>query len=214
MQHASPSLALLSEYDRSKAECLIQRRNYTKAVQTTQAILAKYEPEFSKELHRIKELRTTIRFNTHGMPTEPFEESLYMGIAASQRETDAAKAICKGLYKALAQKYHPDKGGDPQLFAEIYQAYKQYDIDFLRIQWILLAEESSLDWRISTGVDFWKEQLLKSKHELKILQESRWYSIVRLHVSGQRQQAKETMKQALNARIFELQSELNHLVTK
>ncbi|QDH83459.1 DnaJ-like chaperone protein [Achromobacter phage Motura] len=212
--HSSPSLAHLSEYEYQKAMCLRERSKYTKAIATTTAVLRKYEQPHEDALKTIKELRTQIRENTKGMPTDPFEDTLYMGMAASQRETDAAKAICKGLYKVLAQKLHPDKGGDPELFAEIHQAYKQYDIDFLRIQYTLLESESSLNWKISEGVAFWHAQWERAAQDFKILQESKWFTVVRFHMTGQQALAEKAMAETLKHRIFELRSEFNHLVTK
>jgi len=39
-------------------------------------------------------------------------------------ESDATQAEIKKAYKKLAKKHHPDKGGDPQIFAEINNAHR------------------------------------------------------------------------------------------
>lgn len=38
---------------------------------------------------------------------------------------DAPPEVIKAAYRALAQKYHPDHGGDPAKFREIDEAYKE-----------------------------------------------------------------------------------------
>lgn len=39
-------------------------------------------------------------------------------------ETDASFAMIRKTYRKLAGRYHPDKGGDPEVFMEIREAYE------------------------------------------------------------------------------------------
>ena len=37
---------------------------------------------------------------------------------------NSSKSMIKNAYKKLAMKYHPDKGGDPEKFKKISEAYE------------------------------------------------------------------------------------------
>lgn len=42
-------------------------------------------------------------------------------------EEGADKAICKKAYRKLCMKYHPDNGGDPEMFDRVNKAWAMID---------------------------------------------------------------------------------------
>ena len=56
-----------------------------------------------------------------GRSKGPVDNKEYYELLGVERDVDAAKL--KKVYRKLAVKHHPDKGGDPDLFKRINQAY-------------------------------------------------------------------------------------------
>src|SRR6056300_452274 len=73
----------------------------------------------------------------------------YKVLEVQKGETDREKI--KKAYHRLALKFHPDKGGDPEKFKEISEAYKR-----------LMDQEDSQDWENFDPVEFFKQQFTQN----------------------------------------------------
>lgn len=73
----------------------------------------------------------------------------YKILGVQKGETDKEKI--KKAYHRLALKFHPDKGGDPEKFKEISEAYKR-----------LMDQEDSEDWENFDPVEFFKQQFTQN----------------------------------------------------
>ena len=76
---------------------------------------------------------------------------------------DASLEDIKKRYKKLARKYHPDKGGDPQLFVYIDTAYKILSNNELRYEYDTKYLDEK-DIKVSTFEEL--KELAKSNVEL------------------------------------------------
>ena len=82
-------------------------------------------------------------------------QDLYKVLGLEKGESDKEKI--KKAYHRLALKFHPDKGGDPEKFKEISEAYKRLcDNNFTE------CEDSFEDWENFDPVDFFKTQFTQN----------------------------------------------------
>ena len=138
--------------------------------------------------------------------------NLDLEVEANARQRDARRDQCRRIFKALAQIYHPDKGGDLDFFQLLRQAVLSLDLEFLRVQQALAINEKSLAWRCGEGIDFWDLQNRKVSVNFRKLEANLQFRAVSSYLSGQKANASTLMRTWIEQRLLMLRHELAHIL--
>ena len=88
------------------------------------------------------------------MPTSTAADDLYARLGVSK---DADEAAIKKAYRMLALKKHPDKGGDPEEFKLIAEAYA------------ILSDAEKKRVYDATGTCAWRDQLSAARCPMRCI---------------------------------------------
>jgi hypothetical protein len=201
-----------------------KRKQFDQFVQKVNRILDTYEnkfPEIRGQILQMQQLIREIRIdkNTVTPDTEGrgFENVMLADVSKSHHNSRTHNTLrnqCKRLFKQLAQKLHPDKGGDPLVFQTVLQAYRNNDLDYLQQLYWLYIKGLKLWWLGTEGLDFWSNQLEKIDVNLKALKGLPQYKVVRFHIAGQDEQAAATMEILMLKYLAAVQAELEFCLAR
>lgn len=138
--------------------------------------------------------------------------SLDIEVEMNARQRDAARDLCRRIFKTLAQIHHPDKGGDAEMFQRLQQSVLSLDIEFLRVQQALAIDEKSLAWRCSEGAQFWDLQNQKVHVNSRKLEANLQFRAVAAYLAGQKAIASNMMRKWMEQRLNVLRHELAHIL--
>lgn len=138
--------------------------------------------------------------------------SIDIALESNTRQREARKDQCRRLYRLLAQKHHPDKGGDFETFQRLRQAMISLDLEYLAIQQALMQDEPALAWRCAEGAEFWDLQSKRVHVNSLKLESVPQYRIVACHLSGNKSAALSMMRKWMEQQLIVLKHELAHIL--
>lgn len=209
-------LQRLHAYHKARAAALLARAQFTSFLAGVNTVLVSYEhlfPELRKALLRTQQ---QIREYRHGYMAPDQEGRAFTNVSdvsadgQSSRRADTNRYECRRFFKTLAQIYHPDKGGDPEMFQALRTARDQGDIDFLRVQWVISVKARNFSWILGEGLQFWSVQAEKATVNRKQLRSLPIFKVVSAHVAGSPDLAKQRMDTELQNRLAVLKAELSY----
>ncbi len=192
---------------------LDSKLKFSALIDNCNKITAKLEDLCPTEKKILSDLRLAVQNATIGEATSDFSFQEHINLFDNSTQFDQMHmAKCKEIYRVLAQRLHPDKGGDADLFAAVNKAMREGDLEFLAVQEVLLIHESKYDWRAYEGLDFWIKQIEMLPVREQKLKASPIFKIVREYQSGKIHVATKHMKELLEHKIIATQTELNYMV--
>lgn len=164
----------------------------------------------------ISELKRQIRLQTKGqasqhevdspLPTELDEE------IQNEQLYVANTVLLKSVWKALAQKLHPDKGGDPELFAAAHAAYRGRKLRFLQELLMQFEQFDDLVWITQHGLQYLETEFGRLRVEEEQRRNSILYMVYYNHIVGNFVKAAQYANVYLAQNIEHLQNELAHIL--
>lgn len=210
------SLADLYLYQKRKDEFKVAQARYLALRHKCDQVVDDYARNFVELIADIKRLENEILNSTKGRTPNKYgietDGSLYREKSASQTSVD--RYICKPAYRALARTMHPDRGGDPQVFAAISEAYRTGDIDALERYRVVAEKEYLFRWRVEYGIAFWENQKRKVMVKDQVFKAHPLFKLVRYHISGQHDKAREHLRMYLMLQATSLTKELRAVQLK
>ncbi len=203
----------LQLYEELKKKTAIAREKYARTATQVNEVVNHYFDEFPEAHARVKHLRREIRLATKGVVSDVTSDESYATTGGTEQLHSAQKHLISRAYKFVANLVHPDKPkGDLNLFHQVRRAYENGDLTFLTELYIRLEHEPDPRWRQYEGIAFWRRELERPNVSLRILQTSPEFTIVRHHVSGQKEIAKELAEIRLKELSYSLWNELNYIL--
>lgn len=132
----------------------------------------------------------------------------------STRADDTRLYECKRYYRSLAQKFHPDKGGDVDYFVSLRNAMTMGDVEYLRLQFFTQFKGMDVDWQAQEGEKFWSEQQERATVNKERLQALPIFKVMSAHVSGNKERAAALMEEELQRRANALMEELKYVYNR
>lgn len=201
-------------YNASKKE----KEKTDKLIAYLDSVLSYYSTHHEKLCEERLRLRLEIRLITKGTPvTEPMTDLADSeSIAAYNQMTESQRIafteLLKKSYKAVAMLCHPDRGGDPEVFKELEEAYRDRDLTRINSMWISLTRGRNLYWQSSEeGIEWASTELNRPMVTQEKLKSTPLYDIVRQHACGKIFKANALMHDYLKMEIFKLMKELDFL---
>lgn len=183
----------------------------------TNRVLASYEHQHPAVREHMLRLQQQIREIRYGNGMAPDQEGRsFRNISELNVEGEATRADdtrlyeCKRYYRTLAQKFHPDKGGDVDYFVSLRNAVTLGDVEYLRLQFYTQFKGMDLDWQAEEGVQFWTDQEERARINRERLQGLPIFKVMSAHVSGNKILAAQLMLEELQRRAAALQEELKY----
>lgn len=215
------NLAMIAAYHKLRAASDIQRLRYTRTIDQVNSLLNRVSEEHCEaELNEIERLQRELRLITKGTPVtealmpEDKEPVLLSDPNHNQRQYDAETQLLKVTYRKLAQRLHPDKGGDIDTWSEVDVAYKMRDINRLNAIWFSITEGRNLYWQQSSGVYHVSSEYQRYDVELEMLKQTPGWRATRLYLAGQVNTAVDLVRLYLLDKIAALMNEINYVITK
>jgi|SRR6478736_242280 len=212
---------MLAAYRKLRMASDVQRLRYQKTVDQTNRIVDRLATEFCEvELNEIERLRRELRLLVKGTPlieelTPADKEPLLRSDPGfSQTQYDAHTAVLKRVYRKLAQKLHPDKGGDRTVWDEVEVAFGMRDLNRLNAIWFSIIEGRNLYWQQSDGVYHVSSEYHRYGVELELLKQTPGWRAARLHIAGSVNTAVDIVRLFLADKIAALLNEINYVITK
>lgn len=132
----------------------------------------------------------------------------------SAKDIDIRRDQCRRIFRVLAQKHHPDKGGTVEHFQRLRKAVLSLDLEFLRVQEVLDFKEKSIFWQCGEGSDFWDLQSQKIRVNFQILEANRMYPVARAYMSGRKTEASTLMRRWMEDQVAILRHELTSIMNR
>lgn len=184
---------------------------FVKFLDNVNLVLTKYETYYPDLTKQIKEVIHEIALAQKGSPDIYGIDLNFSNYVDDIGKSVTDRATCKPIFRKLL-KYHPDKGGDYEVFATIVKAYKDGDIKKLTSLYVALEKRKCLVWRQAEGINYWETQAQDLDNKIQVMQQRPEYRIVINHMQGKPKKAKEVMCTYLNYRLLILQQELNFIL--
>lgn len=209
-----PAIDLIALYEcaTSKRKFEIARKRFDNFLNACNNVAEFYARHFPSKTNTVRTLRNEILNNVKGVGVNRHgieaDNGWYEDTSSLQASVN--RYICKPYYRALAKKFHPDKGGDTEVFSLITKAYKEGDIEALRRYEVELLKGLNLYWKQSDGKTFWQQQERKLIVKLEILKTQPLFPLMRLHAAGRKDDAKNFMSDFLDKKASVLLTELHN----
>lgn len=111
------------------------------------------------------------------------------------------EVTCKKYYRRLAQKHHPDRGGDPEVFAVIKSAYEARAVELLFLYLVDVDTEALSD-------EVLRKMLGSMLTKLDTLRKMPSYEVASSLMAGSRPRARRLLSQFLDTRIRKYHGQL------
>jgi hypothetical protein len=213
--HAVIDLGRIHHYHLMWAKVVRERAKYKKLYEQVLNVCNSYYDEEQALSKTVISLRREIRMRTRGTPVTIAQDSITTAGFLShgtERLYNAQQHLLKNAYRALAPLVHPDHGGSTELFQEVITAYRLKDMTFLQELFIQLTK-NQVFWRSSdAAIEYCKQEIERPAMSMQILQQTAEFQIVRQHVQGNTEKARDYAKQRLAALVVELQRELSYMI--
>jgi len=192
-----------------------ERERVKSLIDSTIKVCNLYKDESLSE--KTKRLRNEIRLMTRGTVTtyeqDAATNNLYL---ASENEQlyNAESVLLKSAYRKLAMLTHPDKGGDPDIFKSVRDAYVGRDLIFLQELFISLQYSQDLFWQQSKGFAYALQEQQRPHMNLAKFKNNPMFAVNRLHTTGKKADAEVAMRKFQKVLIQTLFNELTYLKEK
>ncbi len=144
------------------------------------------EGYLQEETEKLNKLKVQVRQLQRGAIVRDAEE-INTGPEVFER-TLAESQACVRLWKRLAQRIHPDKGGDPRTFNQAVQAFKNRDLRTLQFIWDAAVNFSHPGWK-SSNVGYAQDRLDHLTMQLEQVKTTQQFAAVKAFRSRRTQDA-------------------------
>lgn len=201
----------------ARAKALAARQRLLSFLGGVNTVLATYEhqhPDLRSHMLRLQQQIREVKFGSGMAPDK--EGRTFRNISEISVEGESTRADdtriyeCKRFYRSLAQRFHPDKGGDVDYFVSLRNAMSMGDLEYLRLQFFMRFKGMDLDWAVTEGQQFWTDQENRATINRQRLQGLPIFKVMSAHISGNKAQAALLMAEELQRRANALQEELKY----
>lgn len=208
-------LGRIHHYHLMWAKVVRERAKYKKLYEQVLSVCNSYYEEEELLAKTVVSLRREIRMRTRGTPVTIAQDAITTAgfiPRGTERLYNAQQHLLKDAYRVLTPLVHPDHGGSTELFQEVVTAYRLKDMTFL-VELFLRLKKDTLFWRSSdAAIAYCKQEIERPSMSMQILQQTAEFQIVRQHVQGNTEKARDYAKQRLAALVVELQHELSYMM--
>lgn len=169
------------------------------------------EVHLADQTEELNRLRVQVRQMQRGVVVHDATE-IDTGPEVFERSLVESQA-CVRLWKRLAQRIHPDKGGDPRTFNQAVKAFKNRDLRTLQFIWDAAVNFSHPGWK-SSNVGYAQDRLDHLTMQLEHLRSSPQFRAVKAFRSRRVQDAVNIVRTLLEESILRTSLEVQVLMRK
>lgn len=164
--------------------------------------------EYPEDVKRIKDLHIQLRRAQKGIPIHD-ETELDLGLPALEVTPAEAQLVAR-LFRKLASKLHPDRGGNSDQFHIALTAYRMKDLPTLQYMHdtVYHVDTNDLLWKCS-NIGFAEQRAHRIQTQISMLQQCDDFRIATLIMNNQIQEAKHLAKIVNIHRMQFLQTEID-----